>query len=282
MKNHALLSIGLACALGATPMFAEENPAPTYAVMSLIGDSITVNPSWGVLASERSRITPHLNIDRRIYDVVEVPRAADVFDDVVAASVMAAVKKQQGNAEFDVLQTSNSGLYSLQDDIFGHSEQAAAARNGLKAMLGERKDRYLILITKHRNRRAEELGIDDALADAHVEIVRGSSLPTVRREGLGLYMAHARFRYVETGQYLSWGLMAYVDATVRLIDAQSMQVLAEVPAARTEFVAFKIPLEPIYHVWEETPQSQKTTMLRYAIAQSMEKAVPRLWVPPGQ
>jgi hypothetical protein len=76
--------------------------------------------------------------------------------------------------------------------------------------------------------------------------------------------------------------MAYVDATVRLIDAQTMQVLAEVPATKTEFVAFKRPLEPIYHVWEETPQNNKTTMLRYAIAQSMEKAVPRLWMPPSQ
>jgi hypothetical protein len=185
MKKLVLFSIGLICTLGTAPLLADENPGSTYAVMSLLGDSITVNPSWGALASERSRIATHLNIDRRIYDKVHVPRSADVFDDAVAASVMAAVKKQQGNTDFDVLQTDNESLYALQDDLFGKSEKAAEARNGLRAMLGERKDRYLILITKHRNRRAEELGIDDALADAHVEIVRGSSLPTVRREGLG-------------------------------------------------------------------------------------------------
>jgi hypothetical protein len=272
LKRSILLACGL-CVAAITPAHAQTRAGGNYAVMSLIGDTLTVTPYNGVLAGNKGP-----GIGRRVDTREYLDPPAPPGLDQLAADTIATAVGRLSNGKPQMLSARHDSLIKLQDKLFDGSDASRQAREALLAVLKERNADYLILVSKRRTERAEMLPDNHALAAANLRIIRGSSADTVRLLGLGLYLDdQVRVqRQLTPFDYSGGVLVAYVNATVRLIDAKTLNVIREVPAIASEIVAIAPPLEVGFNAWDEASEEQKTDALKRLIGVAMSEAAAKL------
>jgi hypothetical protein len=252
---------------------AQETGVRSYAVMSLIGDSLSVVPFNGALAV-RSSLTG-TRIDPQVH--LSLTFSSGGFDDISLNTIAASARQTLPDVAVDLLQTRNASLFKLQDRVFDTNDAAKDAREALKATLKERNASYLILLTKHRSDKAEMVADAHLLSDANLRLLRGSTGDYTRTEGLGFYVDDAiRVQNLKTLDIAQGVLVGYLDATLWLIDARTLAVIRELPVAKSVVVAVSKPLEVGFNAWDEATEQQKVQALRELIVAALKETTPKL------
>ena len=276
--KRILVTTVLACWLvvgGSFCAVAQQNNPPSYAVMSLVGDNLTFSPylKRSIKGGADVQVGTRSNLEYALQTPVDKP----VFDDTVEAAIANALQKLVPNAAVDMLSTRNARLFALQGKLLDPNDaEAAAARESLKALLKERKDDYLILVTKRRS----ETGLladPHLFDDAHLKLMKGSEFDdSGRLEGLGFYLDDTvRVENLDTLFFAHGVLVAYCNTGVTLIDARTLTVIRDLPKAKSSIVSESATFEP-NSAWEDVSDSKKFKSLQDLMMASMTEAVPAI------
>lgn len=280
-KSVAMLFFCCLAATGLVRAQEQEGSAPTYAIMSLVGDN------YLVLNYQRFIDTgcPSTGANANLPGSCTFPIADDTYDNVAVNAIGDAVMQRYPDAKLDMLLTRNAKLFVQQDRLFDAKDRATPIRESLLALLKERKADYLILVTKRRSNR-DLLEASDLLppASSMFQIdVRGTA-----RTGSRLGSASGGSRWLEGMGFFVTGatslpynlrgrlLLSYLDATVRLIDAKTLNVIREVPFTRLGLTGVVDFTEDRMYVWEDATEAQKISSLQNTIRMSLTEATPKL------
>lgn len=277
-----LLVAGALSAMGLTAAHAEQSPR-TFAIMSLIGDTVTASPYFGTADGQSVRVNGRTNAQSTVTGG-RIPKIADTIipnpgipiDDMTERDIAAIVKQRMPEAVLDMLVTRDTRLYQLQGDLFDGGDKNRAVKDALQATLKEHKATHLILITKRRSP-IEMLGDPAMFNELQVRLLRGSSGDVRRLEGIGFYVDDAvSLQNQKTLEYSRGFLAAFINATVWLVDARTMQVVDKVNISKANVIAISRPLEVGFNAWDEASDKQKFEALLKLIDKSTSEAMPKL------
>jgi hypothetical protein len=275
------------CLSGSATAFAQTGASPrVYAVMSLIGDSLFVSPYLDATASgnrvvakglggwdsHSMRTGSHLSPQQDL----AAPVKDTVFDDAAVAAIAGSIKQRDPGAVVETLSARNTAFYSLQDRLFDNPSASKDGREVLKAMLKEHKASYLIVVTKRRSI-VEMLADSRAFADAQLRLLTGSSGDVLRLEGIGFYVDDAVLvQSLKTLDRSTGVLASFVNITVRLVDARTLDVVREQTASKSKIIAISKPLDAGFSAWDEATEAQKSESLRELIQSTLGEMTPGL------
>ena len=188
---------------------AAEASRPTVAVLSLIGDEMT-------LVTRRTSTGSRLDRnDRQALPIVD-----PAFDVAAAVAAERAIKEVMPSAERVRVSVRDKRLFALQDGVFEAGPASDGMREALQRLLLDAKATHLMLITKRRDVAQFRL-YDSHIGDGKVEgigifidNVVGIEDPTTRQYGTGYFACYA-----------------YVRAT--LVDVATMRVLGASPGTES-------------------------------------------------
>lgn len=276
MKRIAI-QIFVVCLLaagGISSAVAQQNNHPTYAVMSLVGDSLTLGPylKTSTIGRSQTELGTQLNLERW----VSVPVTETVYDDTVNAAIANVLRQRLPNAAVDMLATRNAALFGLQGKLLDANDASAQdARESLKALLKERNDDYLILVTKRRSDTTLFDNNSRLFSDVHLRLMNGNQEDdSGKLEGLGFYMDTAVVvQNLDDLLYSHGVLLTYVNARVTLIDAKTLNVIRDLPASKSAIIAASGSYTP-NSAWTDVPDPKKFKRLQDLVRVSMTEAVP--------
>jgi hypothetical protein len=268
---HFARLAGLCLAMAVNGAALAQSPAPpTYAIMSLLGDSFSLTPYDGNTGA-RGHLTG-IDLER----VTRFPLPNPVFDVAAINAMGTAVRQRHPDAALELLSTANANLYAQQAKLFDAKNPPADVRESLKNMLAERHADYLVLVTKRRSQVAI-LGDPNLLKAADLYLLRGSSNDAGRLEGLGFHVDDAiRAQNLKTLDYTSGLLLSYINADVWLIDAKTLDVIRTMPVTKLNVVATAWPLQKGRYVWDDATDAQKFASLQQVVTAALAESVPRL------
>ena len=169
----ALLVVTL---LVTSQVFAASNVPRTYAVLSLVGDTVTLVISRQSVGS---------SMDRNEHQEMKVQN--DLLDDTAASTAGTDLMRLEPGSKAVVFSWRDPALYEMQEAVVASSGPAKPAFAALKDVLTQLKATHLILITKHR-------------ADTQMHLA-DSIVGTGKLRGLGLYLdLNKRLRLIESGE----------------------------------------------------------------------------------
>ncbi|MCE9659766.1 MAG: hypothetical protein K8R60_14490 [Burkholderiales bacterium] len=191
----SLLALSLASARAAEP------PKPTIAVLSLIGDELTL---------VTRRMSTGSQLDRN--DRQAIPIANPAFDVAAAVAAERAIKQALPSAERIRVSVRDQRLFSLQDRVLEPGPASDGMREALQALLLKEKATHLMLVTKRRDN-AQFRMIDSYTGDGKVS-------------GMGIYIDNTKDLQSETTGQSGTGYFAcYAYVKVTLVDVATMRSL---------------------------------------------------------
>jgi len=123
-----------------TPSYggASEGESRTYAVISLIGDKISIVGHQSTTGS---------NMDRNRQGSIAVDGRA--LDNMAVLAAINAIKRLDARAATVALTSSNATLYELQNELFEPQDRSVALLAALKELVHSQNATHLVLIIKH-------------------------------------------------------------------------------------------------------------------------------------
>jgi len=251
MKRTFLnLFICVSFLFGIVSASAEAIDPPSYVVLSLIGDNLSVVVYKGATGS---------NLSSTRKELVQI--STPVFDDSAVQGAAEAITQFQSNATEKLISTNAPSLYKLQNDIFASSSDGKAARETIRAILKDVPTSRLIVITKYES-------------DAHLKLpalyaFAGSG----KLDGIGYYIDDFTKVRAESGDkgrgFLS--SFAYIRAT--LLDAKTLEVIRDQVNASSEPT---LNLRTDLHAWNVLSDEQKAASLQKVVRVAAHDAVSNL------
>jgi len=214
MTSTARLRLSLPLALllaaaAAPPARAADAAAPTYAVLSLVGDQFTI-------VGRQMSTGSHL--ERNSQMPIAVDDAA--FDAVATTAAESAVKRALPGAPTLRVSIRDPRLFALQERLFTDSVESKAMREALHDVLVKSGATYLVAIVKRRDQARF------ALRDGRI----GSG--TIA--GLGFYVDDAtRTVRQDTGERSQGFIAPYAYVTVALLEVASMKLVGSKSASES-------------------------------------------------
>ena len=237
-----------ACLLVASATAVSAAAASKYAVLSLIGDSMTVVTYAPAVGSR---------LDRNLREAVLVKDP--VFDRAAAKAVEQALQKVDPRNTATLLAGSAPNLFVDQWKLFEGSRLSLG--EDLNASLRASGNSYMVVLTKHR---------------AEARLGTGWTAGSGFLEGIGFYIDRdLSMEPHQTGTEAASGFLApYAYVKLSLVELASSRVIREevvkasriVPRARVE------SRDP----WSALTGDQKATMLRELVVTEIERVVPLL------
>ena len=228
-----------------------ETPAQSYAVLSLIGDKMTVVWFHQSTAS---------NLDRN--ERQEVPTQDTTFDNTALLAVNDAVKRVAPHASTVLLASRDPALYKLQSQIPDEATEATPSMSALAALAQRSKATRLILITKHKS-------------EARLQF-KDSRLGTGWLSGLGFFVDQERVTADSVSGIEDVGFIApYAYLAVSLIDTSTMKTLRR-SIIRESTVVASARSRNVVRPWDALTPKQKLDALEAAIRKGVDQAVPEL------
>lgn len=222
-----------------------------YAVLSLIGDSLTVvtyRPSTGS------------HLDQNVQQTVVLPDA--IFDQAALLAVDEALRKVDPNALIILLAPSSRALrtergYLLDGQRFSSSEE-------LDVALKKGGATHLLLVTKHR-------------ADTNLQM-RSTKVGSGKLEGLGYYIDRQLPTYrTDTGERGVGFFASYAYFKISIVDLATSTVLKQhTVTATTTLSAARARSKESFDPWDVLSPSQKIDTLRGMIRREIVNALPAL------
>jgi hypothetical protein len=220
---------------------AADSAPRTYAVMSLIGDKISV---------VGHRATVGSSIDRNRQGAMTVQGHA--LDDMAVLAASDAISRFDPPASIVMLASNDPTLYELQDELFEPQQRSRALlASAIRDPIQGQHATHLILIRKHRG---------DAAMRMQVQYVGSGKL-----EWVGFYVDPTLpTRNLETNEIGSGFLAPFAYIKVTLVDANSMAVIREQTVEESATMLTGKSLNPL----DALTPAQKTAALRSLIVKA--------------
>ena len=202
------LVLALWCSAGARAQ--PSAAAPTYALLSLVGDEFTV-----VQRREETGSRLDQNV-RRSYAVDDA-----VLDDVALAAAERVVKRLKPVSAVLRFSIRDRRLFEAQDKLFIDSNDTRGLREALGKLAREHQATRLVVVTKWRD-------------DARFQL-QTSTTGAGKISGLGFYVEpFERFRRSDNGEAANGFLGPYAYVNVTLVDVASMAPVRSVQARESQ------------------------------------------------
>lgn len=238
------LGIGLAC-----DSAQAQSAARRYAVLSLIGDSLTVVTYQPATGS---------HLDRNHHQSLAMP--SESFDIPALRATAAAISKLDGNSKVSLMTATSPSLYV---DVIGMLN-ALTLQLPADVLAAVKQDEvtHLIVLSKLRG-------------EASLQ-ARNVSVGSGKLEGLGYYVDTVkRMTRSDTGEAGVGFLAPYAYFKLTLIDVASMRVLGSESVRATQTLSAaraKDSTSP----WDALTPQQKVDTLQRMIASEVARVVPKL------
>jgi len=221
--------------------YAADSPPRTYAVISLIGDKISV---------VGHRATVGSTIDRNRQGALAVQGRA--LDDTAVLAASDAISRLDPRASIVMLASNDPTLYELQDEVFEPQQRSRALlASAIRDPIQGQHATHLILIRKHRA---------DAALRMQVQYVGSGKI-----EGVGFYVDPTLpTRNLETNELGSGFLATFAYIKVALVDANTMAIIREQTVEESATTLTGKSLNPL----DALTPAQKTAALRSMIVQA--------------
>jgi len=231
--------------------------APKYGILSLAGGNITVMsraPQTG------ARLTGY---NRQVLQNTSL-----AFDETAIRAVSDALQQRHPGAASHLMLTQDRELYTVQNAMF-EQPAAQAANRSFMASLWQGKDvSHVILVTVFRTE------LELSLHNSHEGV--GTA------EGLGFFMDNDMLlESRETGNSSRGLLMPFAYLKVRVLDARTLDVLAEEGFRYSTPVIHKSGTEESLRAWQALTPEEKVDYLNALIRQAMTAAVPKVLAQAG-
>ena len=225
---------------------AADSAPSTYAVISLIGDKISVVGARAGVGS---------NLDRNRQGAMAVQGRA--LDDMAVIAASDAIGRLDPHASIVMLGSNDPTLYELQDELFEPQQRSRALlASAIKDPIQGQHATHLVLIRKHRS---------DAMLRLEMQYVGSGKL-----EGVGFYVdPNLRMINHETGELGAGFLAPFAYIKVTLVDANTMAVMREQTVEESTSMITTKSLNPL----DALTPAQKTTALRSMIVKATASGV---------
>lgn len=220
--------------------------APRYAVLSLVGDSMTI-------VSFAPQTGSHMdNSERQV-----IPLREAELDQAVLLRVESELKKTLPGAAPDLLVPGGAKFYEQKNFFDGDSWQANAA---LQPALGQLSATHLILLTKHRSSKG---------------LTGVKTTSTVRAlEGIGFYVDSGWRERAGNAVVDGSGLLApYAHLRLSLIDLSTRKVLGHKIIAANGVIPTPAGFAD---AWASVPDAQKMSTLSTLLCAEVARVLPEL------
>ena len=247
--NRFLCLAGCVLLCAPSIVYAAEGESRTYAVLSLIGDKISIVGHETTVGS---------NIDRNRRETRTVDGHALDTTAVLAASD--AINRFDPRATIVMLSSSDPALYELQNELFEPQDRSRALLASIKEPAQSQNATHLVLITKHRS---------DALLR-----LANQSVGSGKIEGVGFYLdATLRTRRTDTHASGSGFLAPFAYIKITLVDAKTMAVIREQTVEESTTLSTARAEGSLNPADVLTP-AQKTAALQGMIRRAIARGVP--------
>ena len=251
MKSHLyLLSLALGATLFSASPFSHAEAAPrSYAVMSLVGDAIslhTIRPSVGIRSEAETK-----NV---------LPIAEPVFDAAALRAANTAIKEVEPGAKIVLMMTQDAGLYQAQNAMFDEAHANKDNRDYLSSLLKDRGVTHLLLITKERD-------------NARFKLTNGYA-GKGSLEGIGFYIDDTtRFHDSETSDSSQGMLGPFVYVKVRLLDAATLKPVRQIRAIVSTILVRPSALPNAMEMWTSMASAKKVEHIEDLLDKAMKEAI---------
>jgi hypothetical protein len=240
----------IAFLLHSSATIAAPGVSHEYAVLSLIGDNLTIvqfSTTTGTMLNKTPRTL--------------IPVKTPMLDDVALLAVEEAVKRADTGARLDLLSSSDPVLYQFQNGLFSATGDSATVQSALRSVLKNSTADRLILVSKHR-------------ADAHFQLV-DSLIGEGKLEGLGYYIDNTiSLKMVDSGATDVGFLAPFAYLKVSLIDASSLLVLRTKLVSESEIIANAGSIDAPLNAWQVLTQKEKIEHTTKLIQRAIRLAIP--------
>ncbi len=244
MKHHLVAAMaGLLLAGGALA----AGTAPSYAVISLVGDKLDIVTYQPQIGSQ---------LDANAHNVLTLPQ--DEIDIAALRAVNRALRAAAPGAPVALLAASTPDSFEGQDRIFSGDHVSLPAE--IDAAVHREGAGLLVLLTKHRGEARMQV------ADGHLG---GGKLA-----GLGFYIdTQMPMRNVDTGASATGFLSPYVYVDVSLVDLATLTRVRHDTIMSAEVLTAAGKASAV-HPWEALTSKEKVDKLEAMLASELERVVP--------
>ncbi len=245
-----LAALLFAVALSARAQTAEVEVAPTYAVLSLIGDrldAVTYQPQAGTLLEANSHAPILLG-------------AADVLDMTALRETNKALRAAAPVNDVALLAASAPAIYADESRLFEGTKVKLPP--DIELAVSQTRAQRLVLITKHRG-------------EAHLKSKHGS-VGNGQIEGLGFYVDTVHRIRDEDNPDRTPGFLApfvYIDLT--LVDTGTHTIVRQTTITASEIVTLSRKVAGA-NAWDALTPADKMAALGRLLTDSIDEAIPQL------
>jgi hypothetical protein len=219
---------------------AVSNPAPVYAVLSLIGDRLDV------VASQRQTGS---KLDQNTRQSLPINDA--VFDNIAINAVGRAIVKLNSRAEVAALNSRSPVLFAKHRELFTPTDGVLSIPDAIKNAITAQKATHFILITKYND-------------EAQLKYLNGYD-GVGRLEGLGFYLDLFNQRPV---------IAPYAYMKLVLVDMANQRVLNTRLIRASIALSERIPSSP--QAWDALTSAEKVQIMDQLIRDEITQVTPDL------
>lgn len=251
-SSRMLIAAVAAMLFSACPASHARTAPRSYAVMSLIGNAISVHTIRPEVGSRTNADSKHV-----------LPIAEPVFDVAALKAANSAILAAQPGAKVVLMTTQDAGLYLAQNAMF----EAAAAnkdnRDYLISLLKERGVSHLVLITKLRANAAFK--------------VRNGYTGSGSLEGLGFFIDDTTLLRNSVTNDSSIGMLTpFAHMKLRLLDAKTLELVGEGDVAESTIIHRPSAVGNAMEMWTSLTSATKIDYIDSLLVSGMKKAMPEL------
>lgn len=251
-SNFRIILAGVAVLLSSVSSSQAQVAPRSYAVMSLVGNAITVHT-----------IRPAVGIRTQAESKNVLPIAETVFDTATLRAADGVIKQVQPGAKVVLMMTSDPGLYAAQNAMFDAAHANKDNRDYLISLLKDRGVTHLLLVTKEHD-------------SARFKLTNGYA-GKGSLEGLGFYIddtSHLRNGDTQDSATGMLGLFAYVK--VRLLDAGTLALVRESAAPQSHIIIEPGATANAMDIWTRLASPKKIAYLEELLGDAMQEAIPKV------
>jgi hypothetical protein len=243
-----------ACAAAFAAHAQTAGVAPSYAILALIGDRVSVVTHQ---MGTGSRLDTNRHQDAAMPD--------DTLDGFAVFAADDAIKQLQPAATTSLFATRDAKLFAMQEAEINASAASRELAEAVKPLVEKSAARHLVLITKHR-------------APTRIRFVEGH-VGSGWLSGIGFYVdPWAQVAHLDTRQSAEGYFSPYAYLKVTVFDMTTLRPLSQANAAATDIVTTTHSKSAAV-AWQAMTAAEKVDALKAVIRTAVGTAMPKVLGP---
>ena len=247
-RRAAAALLAVAATLGVAGGARAADPPPrTYAVISLLGDQISV-------IKRRPQVGTRIDPNERL----EIPVADATFDRMAMNAAEAAIRRAQPGANVIQASIRDKRLFAMQEGLLAETPESRDMRVALQGLLAQHAATHLVIVTKRRSA-------------ASFKLVR-STVGEGLIAGIGFYVdTITPIRRVGANEDSPGFLCPFAYLSVSLLEASSLRTLKSAVALESE-MSLTVDSKDAVRAWDALTAEQKVNALEAVIKSGVTRA----------